>query len=173
MKVKKILIDMVVVMASISLVSCMVLILSHNLLLKGIVSFAFDLSDTTSFMGDMTSFDINSTVGNSGILGIILSVMCIIVPCFVAYYQARNKHYYIGVGFLVPLLIAILPLITKDSVSINLLASFDVLLYINPYYSLLSILPFSIYIGYAIITLLVGISTVIGILRIKFKVNLD
>lgn len=175
MKIKRIFLDMIITMASLSLIASLVIILSNNLDVYGVKSAQFNFEQMGNLLS-IQSFDVTKSSGNIGALGICISVICLVLPCIIAFYQTKNKHYCMGLGYIIPLVMIILPIVIKNNI-VNMIGYFFLILYVNPYYTLLSILPFNptlnIYIGYGIITLLIILSTIVGVIYNKLKINLD
>lgn len=175
MKLKKIIIDTVATMSCLSLIASIVLVLAGNFTTYGVKSVQFNLGETSNLL-NIENFDVSVSIGEVGFLGIIIGIISILLPCYIAFSQSKNKHYYIVLGYIIPLIVILLPKFINNNI-LNMVAYFFLLLYVNPYYTLISLLPFSmsmnVYFGFGMVGLLVLISTIVGIIVNKLKTNLE
>lgn len=172
-KPKNILIDTLVTMAAVSLIASMVIVLAGNLNVFGVKSVQFDLSSGSIFT--MENFDVSTSYGEVGILGIIIGILTLAGICFLSYFFTKSDHYYCVIGMIIPFILILLPLMIKNSSIINLIGYLGMLLFVNPFYTLICFLPIninvSVYLGYGIVTLLVLLSTVAGIIVNKIIIK--
>ncbi|MBQ7307457.1 MAG: hypothetical protein IJW82_02915 [Clostridia bacterium] len=177
MKIKRIFIDFITTIAVLSLISAIVIVLGHSTAVKGVKTALFNFENGENLL-KITNFDVSKSIGTVGVLGIIISAISIIIPAFVAFYQTKNKHFYIVLGYIIPMIMLCLPLFIKGNNIINLVGSIALVMFVNPYYTLLSILPLptallDIYVGFGIVTGIMIISMIVGIVYNKMKFKLD
>lgn len=177
MKLKRIFIDFITTIAVLSLISAIVIVLGHSTAVEGVKTALFNFENGENLL-KITNFDVSVSKGTAGVLGIVISVIAIIIPAFVVFYQTKNKHFYIILGYIIPMIMLCLPLFVKGNDIINLVASMSLMLFVNPYYSLLSVLPLpsaflDIYVGFGIVTGIMIISMIVGIIYNKMKYKLD
>lgn len=174
MKLKKVIIDTVATMSCLSLVASIVLVLAGNFTTYGVKTVQFNLEENNLLK--IENFDMSISIGEVGFLGVVIGILSILLPCYIAFSQSKNKHYYLVLGYIIPLIIILLPKFINNNI-LNMIAYFFLLLYVNPYYTLLSLLPFSmsmnVYFGFGMIGLLVLISTIVGVIVNKLKTNIE
>ena len=177
MRAKRIFTDFITTIAVLSLISAIVIVLGHSTAVKGVKTALFNFENGENLL-KITNFDVSVSKGSVGILGIVISAIAIIIPAFVAFYQTKNKHFYIVLGYIIPMIMLCLPIFIKGNNIVNLVASISLMLFVNPYYTLLSVLPLpstflDIYVGFGIVTGIMLISMIVGIIYNKMRYKLD
>ena len=165
---KKFLCEIGITASALALLSSLTLVLANSINVYGVKSFDFNYDEVGNLL-TITNFDITKSNGQVGLIGIILGVLCLGIFCYCAFIKTKKKDYFFGIINIITLIMIILPKFVSGSNILNMISSFFVLLFVNVYYTLLSILPCSIEIGYGIITLLICVCTMVGFIYNKIK----